>query len=122
MKKGIGQYKGKLPPKCFSCGKIGYFASKFPYAKKSDSDEDDNFKPYKKYNNYKNKNRGKFAKKTSFYTKRDNKSSSGDSDNDSGSDSDDESEPEKVLFMEINSNEALNSDEESKIKGEVDLE
>ena len=63
MKKGTGKYKGKLPLKCFSCGKIGHFASKCPYAKSSDSDEDGSFKPYKKYNNYKNKNRGKFGKK-----------------------------------------------------------
>ena len=87
-----------------------------------DSDKDDNFKPYKKYNNYKNKNREKFAKKKSLYTKRDNKSSSDDSYNDSGSDSDDDGESDKVLFMEINSNDDPNGDEEYEDEGEVYLE
>ena len=121
MKRGIGKYNSKLPLKYFSCGKIVHFASKFPYAKKSDSDEDDSFKPYKKYNNYKNKNRGKFGKKKSLYTKRDN-SSGGDSDNDNGSDSDDDGKMDKVLFMAIKSNEDPNGDEESEVEGEVDLE
>ena len=122
MKKGTRKYKCKLPLKCFSHGNIGHFASKCPYEKKSDSDEDDIFKPYNKYNNYKNKNKRKFAKKKSLYTKRGSNSSSGDSDNDSGSDSDDDGKPDKVLFKAINSNEDPNGDEESEVEGEVDLE
>ena len=122
MTRSTGKYKGKLSLKCFSCGKIDHFYFKCSYAKNSNSDEDENFKPYKKYNNYKNKNREKFAKKKSLYTKRDNNSSIGNSNNESGSDSDDDGELDKVLFMEINSNEDPNGDEESKVEGEVDLE
>jgi hypothetical protein len=32
--KGSGKYKGKLPFKCFNCGKVGYFPAKCPYEKK----------------------------------------------------------------------------------------
>ena len=40
LKRGIGKYKGKLPLKCFTCGRIGHFTSKCPYAKGSDNDDD----------------------------------------------------------------------------------
>ena len=92
------------------------------YAKNLDSDEDDSFKPYKKYNNHKNKNKGKFANKKSLYTKSDNNSSSCESNNDNRSGYDDDSEPDKVFFMKINSNEDLNGYEESEDEGVVDIE
>ena len=31
LKKGIGKYKGKIPFKCFICGRVGHYASKFPF-------------------------------------------------------------------------------------------
>ena len=31
LKKGSGKYQGKLPFKCFNCGKIGHFVNKFPH-------------------------------------------------------------------------------------------
>jgi hypothetical protein len=34
LKKGLGKYQGKLPFKCFNCGKIGHFASKCPHQKR----------------------------------------------------------------------------------------
>lgn len=41
LTRGINKYKGKLPLKCFNCGRIGHFVSKCPYAKHSNSDEED---------------------------------------------------------------------------------
>jgi hypothetical protein len=31
LTKGSGKYKGKLPFKCFKCGRIGHFESKCPH-------------------------------------------------------------------------------------------
>jgi hypothetical protein len=33
LKKGLGKYQGKLPFKCFNCGKIGHFPNKCPHKK-----------------------------------------------------------------------------------------
>ena len=52
LKRGSGRYGGKLPFKCFKCGRIGHYDPKFPYGKSEDSD-------YEK----KHRNRGKFHKK-----------------------------------------------------------
>jgi hypothetical protein len=43
-KKGSRKYQGKLPFKCFKCGKIGHFAYKCPHKKK-----DQNFEGEEKY-------------------------------------------------------------------------
>ena len=40
LEKGNDKYKGKLPLKCYNCGRIGHFSSKFPYPKQEDSDDD----------------------------------------------------------------------------------
>jgi hypothetical protein len=48
-KKGNGNYRGNIPLKFFYCGKIGHFASKFPYAKNLDSDEEEVPKKENKY-------------------------------------------------------------------------
>jgi hypothetical protein len=50
LKKGSGKYQGKLPFKCFNCGKIGYFASKRPHQKKAQNLDDEKKYNYKKYN------------------------------------------------------------------------
>jgi hypothetical protein len=49
LKRGIGKYKGKIPLKCFNCGKIGHFGAKCPYDKNVDSDDEDYHKKKKKY-------------------------------------------------------------------------
>ena len=40
LRKGTCKYKGKLPLKCFGCGIIGHFASKCPYSKNSNNEEE----------------------------------------------------------------------------------
>ena len=58
MKMGSGKYKGKLPFKCFNCGKIGHFAAKCPHIRKEQSSADEEKiikKRYSKENKYKKK-------------------------------------------------------------------
>ena len=40
LRRGSVKYKGKLPLKCFDCGTIGLFASKCPFNKHSDGEEE----------------------------------------------------------------------------------
>jgi hypothetical protein len=39
LNKGSSKYKGKLPFKCFNCGKIGHFSNKCPHKKKDQNSE-----------------------------------------------------------------------------------
>jgi hypothetical protein len=41
LKSGPRKYKGKIPIKCFNCGRIGQFFVKCPYAERKDSDDDE---------------------------------------------------------------------------------
>ena len=79
LQRGTDKYKGKLPFKCFNCGKIGHFASKCPY-KDSDKENDGSTKTSEKQN--RRPNQGKFIKKkNNLYSKEETESSS-DEDND----------------------------------------
>ena len=40
LNKGTGKYKGKLPLKCFNCGRIGHFSHNCSYPKQEDSDDE----------------------------------------------------------------------------------
>ena len=53
LKRGTCKYKGKLPLKCFECCRIGHFSSKCPNAKNPNSDDENNCKKNKSFQNYK---------------------------------------------------------------------
>jgi hypothetical protein len=76
IKRGSVKYKDKPPFKCFNCGRVGHFVSKFPYEKMEDSDDEDN-NVKEEHNNrskpYRHK-KGKYTKKKSFYSREDNSS------------------------------------------------
>jgi hypothetical protein len=93
LKKGTKKYKGMIPLKCFNCGGIGHFSSKFPH-KNKESDKEGASKRGKKYQKgNKRRNKKKLFNKI-FYTKEDS-SSRGEEDIDSDSDS------KRVLFMVV---------------------
>jgi hypothetical protein len=110
--KGYRKYKGKLPLKCFNCGKVGHFPSKYPYLKQLDSDYEDTYKN-KELNERKNGNKKKFyKKKKNFYPKKDN--------NSSDMSEDDET---KKLFMGIESqNKVVDNEENYEVEGELYVE
>jgi hypothetical protein len=48
LKKGSDKYKGKLPFKCFKCGKIGHFAYKCPHKINDQAYDDEEKEKHKK--------------------------------------------------------------------------
>jgi hypothetical protein len=104
--RGSGKYKGKLPLKCFSCGKIGHYAKICPYAKNVENKDENSSRNFRSNRKFRNK-----SHKKSFLAKDCDSSDESDdsSNNDSNSESDDDSEPEKLMFMAMNSTKAPKS-------------
>jgi hypothetical protein len=109
LQKGSGKYKGKLPFKCFNCGKVGHFSSKCPYPKEDPEEEENKNKQYQKKEkpNYKKRF---YRGKNNFYSKEEDNNSPESSEND-------ESDDDEVLLLGIEE-----SNEIEKIKHEKELE
>ena len=114
LKRGTGKYKGKLPLKCFECGRINHFASKCPYKGNPNSDDKNNYKTNRSFQRHKKENNGRTVKSKNLYSKEDSSSSDDDSDSDNDS--------EKVLFVAIDTKEITDDHDEFEEEGEVDLE
>ena len=106
LEKCIGKYKGKLPLKWFNCGIIGHFATKCPYPKQEDSDDEENCK-------HKKNQKSKTIYKNKFNKKKKNVYSMEDSEDE------EINENEEIIFMGI---ETQTLDDELDVEGEVDLE
>jgi hypothetical protein len=62
LEKGSRKYKGKLPLKCFNCGKVGKVSSKFPYPKQEETDDEET-QNHKEHKKIRTGNKKKFYKK-----------------------------------------------------------
>lgn len=98
--KGPGNYKGKLPFKCFDCGRVGNFFAKSPY--ETNNKEDTSFK--------RNKKNGKNEEKIKHYKQKKNVYAN----DESSSSVEDGSGIEDVLFMIVSVKDELSNNERHK--------
>ena len=75
LRRGSGKYKGKIPLKYFDCGRIWHFASKCPFNKHSDGEEESNRKTKEYKKKYKKPFQINSYKKKSLCIKNDSDSS-----------------------------------------------
>lgn len=72
LRRGSGKYKGKLPFKCFKCGRIGNFASKCPYGKEDSAKQEEGSKmkkmAYPKRNNFGKKKKSLYINEESGFS------------------------------------------------------
>jgi len=109
LPRGSGKYKGKLPLKCFSCGKIGHYAKICPYTKNVENEDENDSR------NFRNRKfRNKFHKNFFLAKECDSSDENDSSVDDSISESDNDSELEKLMFMDMDSTsspESISEDE-----------
>ena len=108
LDKGMGKYKGKLPFKCFNCGRVGHYASKCPHKKTENHPQEAKKTKINKWQ------KGKRVNRKSFYAQQDSNAfeSSDEFSNEEGT-------SEFVLMAKEESEGFLLEDEE---EGELDLE
>ncbi|XP_059067484.1 uncharacterized protein LOC131858302 [Cryptomeria japonica] len=121
LKKGSGKYKGKLQFKCFSCGKIGHFATKCPYGEKGD-DANQNVKSYGKEKVTKSfkPRRRNFRRESNLCTIENDATNEESVSNERCSE--DEREVNLLMVREELDKEHMTSDDEEEVEAEVDLE
>lgn len=117
---GQGKYKGKLPFKCFNCGKIGHYASRCPKRKdKQGHNDDDDTEERKSKAYFRRNNQGRRALVSKQAKQHEEEESSNDSDE----------EPEGLCFMVFQDtksakgegSEILEEENQEDEEGEVDL-
>ena len=82
----------QLPLRCFEFGRIGHFASKYPYRGNPNNDDENSCKENKRYQRNKKGNNARYDNNKNLYTKENNNSSDDD-------DLDSDNESKRVLFV-----------------------